>query len=282
MKTPWTLCLFLLLSAPAQAAGTLAYFTDAEAHEVADQLIEKARSAEPVDRMGLLSRAALIGHPDAMMLQCRSSNGGGPRWMRYEGIAWCRIIEANAPADLGRLHDAARAQLQAVAASINAGDESAAQQAESVIRGKLARPWREAEAAAAAKATPLEDAISIGSNGAPSSMEAVKMYLDAVSGHDRAALDRVVNPLDMLRLNNSGEYGAWSDAQFKCTVTLRSGPMAPPKIMLQVYRYRKYPLETADITKKCGGTDGSRPLVLGTILITVQLKGRWFVTTDSI
>ncbi len=100
-------------------------------------------------------------------------------------------------------------------------------------------------------------------------LQAVKMYLNAIREHDRAALDRVVNPLDVLRLNNSGEYGAWTAAQFTCEVTLKSDPMPPPKALLQVYRYRKYPLETADITKKCGGADGSRPLNLSTILITV-------------
>jgi hypothetical protein len=125
------------LSAPGQAEVAFAYSTNADARKIADGIVSFALDASAItqpsevagealnmsgptpgmkrytaahqEKLALLDRAAILGHPAAMLMKCyMGAEARAPQWIVEEGVAWCSIIINEVPATMGKVREAAQ------------------------------------------------------------------------------------------------------------------------------------------------------------------------------
>lgn len=255
-------------------AGGLQYFSDADARVTADQLMQNLKQKSP-DWVSRLGRAAFIGHPAAMAMQCSISGDKlAPPSLRPEGVAWCRLMMSELPEGEKQARAFAAKKLAEVAEELPIMEEAAAR-AEKRIRSRMTEPWQEAEASANADAPPALDSVALSSPGFETPQAALDAYVTAMENEDGDALEAAINPLDVVRLKRTpGRYEEHIKMLRTCKITVLGSISPVPTFLLAINRYKEYPLQSVPVKLSCRSG-----LVMGVALSIVQLKGRWYINT---
>ncbi|MBV8658055.1 MAG: hypothetical protein JO142_09570 [Burkholderiales bacterium] len=276
-------------SRPDAQAASLPYATDPEATGAADALMRSAESLPYAEGARAIERAAMIGHPHAMMAQCQQANPETPPAFAAgfeKGIVWCRTLVAkvaSSPAT-DTYRETAKRYLDLDAPRLVGFVAKEVERQEKLIGFELNRRWqlRERDVAEATEEAPLiaaaekekrqRDIEAIDSRaGAPTAEAAIDAYLVAVKSHDAAAFQRIVDPLDTVADEPFGpqELQYWLHCDYDVPgatqdISATQAPNAPRP---------EFPHRIARINERCGEDQAYR----SSSIEVLQIRSKWFV-----